>query len=243
MHWYRLEVPQALDAMRRCIALAREVGFVGGEVTMSNYQAQLLLALGEVNAAFAVMQGIRETAERNIPLFLTGTAATDALIAMHRADVDGAARMLLPFTAENPPYDLMNSLVLENSLCEYLRRQGAWSKLQHFTGRIVTFLRDRHLVTFLPQFLYLHAVALNSLGAGDGAWDALDEALAICEDIGTRWQKWQMLALQADIAGARQQEKMAVQLRRQSLDARDWLAGQAKLAGLPFSREEKPSLD
>lgn len=243
VHWYRMEAPQALDAMRRCIALAREVGFVGGEVTMSNYQAQLLLALGQVDEASAVMQGIRETAERNIPLFLSGAAGADALVAMHQGDLDGAAKILLPFTADDPLYDLMNCFTLENSLCEYLRRQGAWNKLKHFTGKLVGFLRDRQLVIFLPQFLYLHAVALNDLGASDSAWDALHEALTICEETGTRWQKWQILALQADIADARNQDEIAVQLRRQWLDARDWLAEQAKLSGLPFPRGEKPALN
>lgn len=53
---------------------------------MSNYHVQILLVVGQVEEAKGVMQGIRETAEWNIPLFLSVAAATDALIAMHKGD-------------------------------------------------------------------------------------------------------------------------------------------------------------
>jgi hypothetical protein len=229
VHWYRLEIPQALEAMRRCIALAREVGFVGGMVTMSNYQAQILLELGQVDEAQKVMQGIRETAERNIPLFLSGASAADASIAMGKGDFEKATTLLRPFMSDNPPFDLMNSFTLENAIGEHLRLKGEFNRLKHFAGKMVSFLKERQLITFLPQFLYLLALASHPLGEVDAAWDALQEALAICDKTGIRWRKWQILALQAEIAEARHEDETAVLLRSQADAIKEWTGRQAGL--------------
>jgi tetratricopeptide (TPR) repeat protein len=120
VHWDRMEIRQALEAMRRCIALARAVGFVGGLVTMRNYQVQILLEVGRAEETQEVIYGIREAAERNIPLFLGGASAADVLIAMYKGDLEEATNILRSFISDDPPSDLMNSFTLEFALCEVL---------------------------------------------------------------------------------------------------------------------------
>jgi tetratricopeptide (TPR) repeat protein len=241
VYWFRMDVAKALDAMRRCIALGRDVGFVGGMVTMSNYQAQLLLALGRTDAAQDVMQGIRQTAERNIPLFLSGASAAEAMIAMTKGNLDEAEQLLRPFADDEPPFDLMNCFMLENSLCEYWRQTAQLESVDHYAGRMVSLLKERRLVTFLPQFLQQQARALLGLGKVDEAWEALLEALALYNRTGTRWKKVEVVALQADVAARRGEEKKAEGLRREAQELRQWIREQAAAADIKVSPLQYPA--
>lgn len=242
VHWFRMEISAALDAMGRCISLGREVGFVGGIVTMSNYQAQLLLDLGQVEMAQQVMQGIRTLAERNIPLFVTAACAAEALIAMRAGDLAKAGEILGSFSLDEPLYDLMNSFTLENGLCEYLLRSHDFEKLRLFAGQVVAFLKARHFAAFLPQFLYRQAQAHYGLGEIDPAWEALQEALAICEQSSVRCKKWQILALQAEIAESRNQQTTAGRLRQQARETVEWIANQIGLEDLKSTFLQIPEL-
>lgn len=200
VHWYHMETTQALEAMRRCIALAKEVGFIGGQVTMSNYQTQLLLPLGEIEQARKVMQGIRELAKHKIPLFFSGATAADAMIAIENGDIDLAAEILSPYSLDDPLFDLMNSFTLEYCICEYHRRQKAFGRIIQYATKIVAFLEKHRFVTFLPQFLYMQAVGFCGQGKADEARLRLQDALSLCNDLGTRWKKQEIKDLLTNIS-------------------------------------------
>jgi DNA-binding SARP family transcriptional activator len=211
-----MTVAPALAAMNESIQLAQEVGFTGAQVIMRLWQAQLLLALGDVAQARTLAETAANIAVSTIPLFLSTAQGVLALVALQEGKLAEAEHILTSNSFKDLSFSLMNFLTPELAVCCYALKVGNYEAAYTFSDKVLALLLEQNLRMYISDFYYFQGRALLGLNRIDEAREVLAKALTLLRDTGGRWHFWEIAGLLADLEEQAGNEEVAVALRHEA---------------------------
>lgn len=199
VYWRQFAVDPALAAMDESIRLGEMSGFVGAQVVMRGIQSLIYLRLGNAEQARSTAQTACQIASRSIPLVYPTAASALASIELSSGR-DAEACALLKTIPEASRLDMFNHLLFEAALCQHHLQKGEYSQVLELCSAVLTFLEERNLQMFTPDFLYFQGRSLAGLQQFAQAQNRLERAVSLLRAMECRWNLWESAALLADLA-------------------------------------------
>ncbi|MEZ4714099.1 MAG: hypothetical protein R3A44_43345 [Caldilineaceae bacterium] len=233
VYWHTMRVAPALAAMNESIQLAHMVGFTGGQVLVRLFQAQLYLGLGDLVQARALAEAAHQIAASAIPLFVPTALGVLALVAMQEGKLAAAEQIIATHNFKDLPFSLMNFLTPELAVCQFALMLGNYAEAHAFSNQILTHVLQKNLRMYSPEFYHMQGRALLGLKRTAEARTALECALTVLRETGSRWNFTEIASLLADVEEQLGNNETAVALRRETRTMIDEITQQIPQGAAP----------
>lgn len=214
LQWQQGHIGNALATMRQAVDDADVAGFSVASVSVRSDLVVLLLSLGDVSAAQAIVAKLVEQGEAAAPIF--GFVWRNALIDFfrHTGQIDRTEAMI---QALGPPPAPMRVLALR------FDQPQVWLKLEQkdydsalqLVASYERMIEESGATYATADFLHYRAQALAGLGRESEALAMLEKASEAAEANDLRWRLWQVLADQSELVA---DEAAAAALRARARD-------------------------
>jgi tetratricopeptide (TPR) repeat protein len=203
---------------------------IWGAAPLLMARSTLYTAAGDIDRAIELVQQAYQAAQRT-PLWLVFNPPLVAMLArwqLQHGDLAAALETIAEMRHEpREPGQLARTLWGEHisfAESELALAQQSYSQAADIADQFVDVLRQMSLRRPLPEALHIKAQALLAQHEDDQAHDALTEARATAEAIGSRRTAWLILVALSGIESRRGNEHEAQSLRQQARSIIDYIA-------------------
>lgn len=222
----------AIGLMREAIRQGEEVGFYG---TLVFTRADLAWAygwLGDVPRGLALARQA-EQAGGAVPNFQLLPLAALVRLHVRAGDLAAAQAVIATMRRKYRNFDDLKQVTgaLVSAWADVVLAEASCALALRAEAQVVVWLDDfipqlraGQLRHFMPEALWLHARALNTLGRISDAHAALTQARAEAEAIGSRRMLWQILATLSELAAQRGDDGETRALKHQAREHITYIA-------------------
>lgn len=215
VHWERGQIEQALGVMEEDIALAETVNSLTPLIGTRADLGMLYGELGDVERGLALAEAARATAEGQLPILRFWPHAVQVSLHLRQGNPAEAQQMLealADYQTVKERFGYMPFMWIRVGLAhgEFGLQQQAFDEVVDLMDALYTELCEAGIWHLRPDVLHLKGRALIGCGQFDDARDALLEARAAAEQIGSLRALWPVLVSLAEIARRRGDDTTAL---------------------------------
>ncbi|MEZ4868075.1 MAG: AAA family ATPase [Caldilineaceae bacterium] len=221
VYWERGEIEQALTTMEEDIAIAASVNSL---TPLTGTRADLGLLygeLGDLEHGLALANLARTTAEEQLPILRFWPHAVQVILNLRQGNHAAAAALiatLADYRTVKEQFGYMPFMWLRVGLAqgEFALQQQEYAQAVTLLDELQQDLAATGIWYLRPDVLHLRGRALLGLDNVAAAYDALLEARAAAETLGSRRALWPILASLAEVARQNDDPTAAERLREEA---------------------------
>jgi ATP/maltotriose-dependent transcriptional regulator MalT len=228
---------KAIEGLEQAIHLGEHAGFVGPLVAARASLAMVYGDLGAVDHGLELANLADAAAEVHIPAWRPWTLAVLARIYLLAGDVAQAETVVKASLSDADKVGFLSFAIFLASLSEaqLALAQGDCAHAIAVMDELSALLRKGGMRAYLPDALYLKAKALLAQNRVGEAHEVLADARAVAEAIGSRRSLWPILLSLSQLEAKRGNPVEAANLRQQTREIVEYIAGHAGTSELRTS--------
>ncbi len=240
LYWQRGEPDKAIEAMKECMRLGEQAGFLVAQLYIGSYLALSYACLGDFERALSLARQAHEWTRANIPRFESVVLSNLGQVLLLAGDMQEATAVFGELMASRTHMEPFYEAVIEEAKCRFLLSQNEYDRAARSAGNMIEFLRMLDGRLLMPTAQHLLSLALMGNDQLEQAGEALTLALSEAEEMMLLWPRWQILASLAELQIASGQRDQAEQSRYRARQDFELIASRAPTADLRESFEIHP---